>query len=888
MKCYAMLGPLLAVLLSLVFSMPARAQEPEIGPIGTSLAQSVGLNQNVVVVMCEYLDNETPFTREDPADTSVDVEIQSAEDFVEIMEGPVNDYYLDATHQPSAGQGVTSFAFIPVPGKCQFDFTYNGIVDDPTIMEREFSAGARYADEALPGVFDTTSRVIVVVNGDKRARAVWAHWPFVLPNSGLTMLRAAVIGTEAVKEPDFSTIAHELGHQLGLPDLYQLDGAPGQLVGQWGEMGQDRMQNFTAYSRYMANWIEDPGNRVITITPSTVPAGPIRLDLPGNDNGNPELIRIDASSMEASPLPSPFSDAIGYFVPFIGYYVEFRDPSITQLDLPIDANGYDGGMLVFRHTDWLNTETGFSPRPLTVMHPTQTAPVTNPESAAFPIGTPFVDPAMGLTVTPLGANADGSIDVLITWTPPPRPDIIITDLRLDSPVNGLGVFVEPLLFGDPLMSTTTMNLSSVPPSVSAVTPPHSMQISFGNIGSGSNPAGMTGALWLLEPTIPVPFDLTNPASLLPFRTANIPFTVPVIASGGSSTVTVTVNPSDSFLAVAIVNINSAETDLQLLNNVYHEPFLEVPVLAFASPYPSLDIEHKVTNINKRDHLIGFSMNLPKPLPEGWTLDVMDNARMLLKSGESGHFKLSFTPPLPDILKPGQIGQLPTTAWMDEGDSFIPVMNVPRYFMLNASTAVSLESRGGGNKYEFSGELVQMSNGVAVDSLANQRINLTISRENGSDIQLETTTGANGRFNTSYSVKALSDVHGAIAQFPGTSQFAEAISEPLVFFKPVNPAPQLSSLMAEWKGGKLLLVAELTSPSRRSLSLKVESSNPRLAKAAPIRIDAGKTTGLVEVQFANRIQRSTHLRFAVGWKGKSLETKVSPTRPGAFGDLLRER
>ena len=862
-------------------------RNPEIGPIGTSLAQSVGLNQNVVVVMCEYLGDETPFMRADPADPSTLVEVENAEDFVELMEGPVNRYYLDATHQPVAGQGVTSFAFIPVPGKCQLDFENNGTVDDPTTMQNEFFQGASFADEALPGVFDTTSRIIVIVNGNKRARAVWAHWPFVLPNSGVKMLRAAVIGTQEVAEADFSTIAHELGHQLGLPDLYQLDVLSGRLVGQWGEMAQDRMQNFTAYSRYMANWIEDPINRVITITPSTVPAGPIRLDLPGNDNGNPELIRIDASSMEASPLPSPISDLIGYFVPFIGYYVEFRNPAVTPLDAPIDANGYNRGMVVFRHTDWLNTETGFSPRPLTLMHPTQTAPVTNPETAAFPLGAPFVDPAMGLTVTPVGANADGSINVLITWTPPPRPDIVITDLRLDSPVNGLGTFVEPLLFGDPLMSTTTMTLSSLPPSVATVTPPHSMRISFRNIGSGTNPAGMTGELWLLEPIIPIPFDLTDPASLLPFRTASIPFTVPVMASGGTSTVTTTVTPSESFIAVAIIHINSAETDLQLLNNVYFEPFLEVPVLAFASPYPSLDIEHSVTNTDSRDHLIAFSMSLPEPLPEGWQLDVMDNARMFLKSGETGHFRLSFNPPLPDVLKPGQIGTLATTAWMDEGDSFIPVMNIPRYFMLTAATAVSLKAAGGGNKYELSGKLVQISNGAAVDTLANQRVNLTVSRENASDIQLTATTGSDGRYRTSFIVDTLGDVHGAIAQFPGTPQFAESISEPVVFFQPVDPAPELASLHAVWKQGKLLLVAKLTAPSRTPVALKVESSNLRVAKAAPIRIEAGKTTGSSEVQFANSNRRATPLRFAVSWKGKSLSAKVSPTRPGAFGDLLRD-
>ncbi len=635
----------------------------EIGLAGTMIGKSVGLNQNIAVVLCEYLNDETPFVI-DTAGTEID-----SDDLAELMDDRLNPYFLEATRLNSTGQGVTSFNFIPIPGKCQFAYPDTFPQDDSEILSREFFDAMIYADEASPGIFNTTDRIIFAVNANKRARATWINFPVLLPNSGLKMVAAAAVGLREIRQSDFSTIAHELGHELGLPDLYQLDGELGRLMARWGVMGNQAMQEFSSYSRYMANWIEDPGTRVRTIT-STTATGLIRVDVPRNTNGNPELIRFNASPDESGLSGNSFSGS----TPFIGYFVEARDTT-QGLDTALGNFGYAPGVVIYRHTDWLNTETGFAARPLAVQHPTETSPINSPQSAAFQVGESFTDAALGLSILVASRNQDGSYNLFITWNPPPRPDILFTDLSLDSPVNGMGITQFPTLFGDPVMDAVSISL--LPPSVTTVRPPHVMTLSLTNTGTGAAPVGLTGSLVLLGPAIMAGFDPLDPTTFLPTAIATFPFTLPELAPGQSTTIPFTFTPQNAFIALAYLNPNNAETDLANLNNAYTEPFLDVPLLPYASPYPDLTYEMEVGNIDKKAHLIAFSMEMPSTNPDMWKVKKLENPRILLEKGETGKFNLKIKAPSPERLKPrGQLGQVAMTAWMDEGDSFIPIMNIP--------------------------------------------------------------------------------------------------------------------------------------------------------------------------------------------------------------------
>lgn len=101
----------------------------------------------------------------------------------------------------------------------------------------------------------------------------WGSSPLT-PNSdadAFTDWEEIVLGSDPTdpevtpQPPDgfLSTVAHELGHQLSLPDLYKLD-IGGEAVEDfpetyefWGMMAQHRMQNFSAFSRLHVGW-ENP------------------------------------------------------------------------------------------------------------------------------------------------------------------------------------------------------------------------------------------------------------------------------------------------------------------------------------------------------------------------------------------------------------------------------------------------------------------------------------------------------------------------------------------------------------------------------------------------------------------------------------------------------
>lgn len=67
-------------------------------------------------------------------------------------------------------------------------------------------------------------------------------------------------------EGSSAVMTHEMGHILGLPDLYDSVEVPNSAdaVGDWDNMSYDRMQYFTTFSRYMLGWLDD--NEFVEIT----------------------------------------------------------------------------------------------------------------------------------------------------------------------------------------------------------------------------------------------------------------------------------------------------------------------------------------------------------------------------------------------------------------------------------------------------------------------------------------------------------------------------------------------------------------------------------------------------------------------------------------------
>ena len=768
---------LLVALFCLGAERPAVAQG--IGGPVTGLAGSVGLDQPIALVSCSYRNDGTPILDADGnrlADTAA---------IADLIEKEVNDYYLVAT------SGRTSFDFVPVRDGCEFDYADDGTVDDPAVMEREMRDAVEFVDRVQPEIFGETRRVMLLVNRPKRNRATWVDWPYLLRGSGFQLLSVAVIDVRTMAERGLPTISHELGHMLGLPDLYA-ENPPPRLVGAWGEMGQDTRQHFTAYSRFLARWIPNPGNRVVTIAPSALETidQTVRLGTPFNRRGRPELLRLDVNAILGGTLgPTPVGP-IGLppeLLPFVGFYVEVREPVggsrdldgvLADLDPP-----YRPGVLVFEHRDWLNAESGFQERPLALRHRDPADDLTDLSDAAHQPDDVFIDPDTGISLTVEQRFPDRSYRLRVNWAPPPKPDLVPTDIRLDSPANGFGTFWHANSFGDPASFRLRVDWQdTIPPT--PILPPtvvwenHRLRFTIANQGNAAA-SDVRGQLVILRPILPLNVDLLDPASLVPISTEAFDFEIPNIGAGQSVNQTINgFRPDGPFVAVLVVEPGQGEFWASELNNGRVESFILVQ-LASGSPFPPLNVALQGTNLGRDERLFAFTTTAPQPLPEGWRIVRLDSPRALLEPGEDARFLLRARPPLPEELpKPSALENVTVTAWMSHGDSFIPVMSLPYHYALSQGTRLTF-SQTDPAKPNFTGRLRQVVDGALQAGIGGQRILVTVSGSDGSVQNLGATTNNTGNYVASF--RPNDGVSYALtARYAGTPEFAATDAPPRVY------------------------------------------------------------------------------------------------------------
>jgi M6 family metalloprotease-like protein len=210
-----------------------------------------GTNLRVIVILAEFPDARHQVSRE-----AIKKRIFT----------DVNDYYREATYGlvTITGDVVPDWIMMSRPMTSYGDFTR---LIGSDVLDREFKLAfdlVRAADDRVD--FKQYDKVIVII-----PPVLTVNFALMQPiqtNDGIN------ISWVTVQREDMSAgiIAHELGHALGLPDLYDLNQAENErgygsgaiYMGPWCLMSMGNGEHFCGFSKIMAGWI--PDERIVQVS----------------------------------------------------------------------------------------------------------------------------------------------------------------------------------------------------------------------------------------------------------------------------------------------------------------------------------------------------------------------------------------------------------------------------------------------------------------------------------------------------------------------------------------------------------------------------------------------------------------------------------------------
>lgn len=618
--------------------------------------------------------------------------------------------------------------------------------------------------------------------------------------------------TEGIlNDEDIALVAHELGHQLGLPDLYNDEDGGREYTELWDPMGFQTLQEFSAFSRYLPGWIGEYRTRIVER--GTPPEG-IEVNLVPRRGPSPREAAETVLIPTTGPiLPQPRGFA--YKQTFDGYILEAR--SHDKLDAARTAQREDGvtgsagrwcdtnGLPEIYKDGVLITATRGAPATLLPLNPLtvkRSGPLGRSGScdkagklddaelrdAPYQVGQTFSDPDAGLRVKVLEKSPNGVYKVRIHFTPPPAPNLVASDAWLDSTANGYDTFWTPDndgdgapdLFGDPVYTPASVTLRlTAPPQVSFSTTTHRLSLRVQNSGNAAA-RGVTGTAYILGGEIPIGSELNGEtlSRLAVGRVDGIRFGD--IAAGATATRTVDITPVGPFVvALVVVRLQSEDVGT---DNTRIEPFLAVQT-GSGSPYKPVDVSLRVSNLDRRGNVVYASAG---QLPAGWkgSLDATSEpgrVHAVLKGGGKETFRLQLQPPDPAVAKPGQVKEIPLTGYMSHGDSYVPVVKVPVAVVLSYGTALTLSARVSAGATQLGGRLTYRD-GNRTKGIAGAKVRVAISAAGGKEQprrDLTATTRTDGTYTAS--LKTVQGArYGAVAEYPGTLRYQALRSAPVGF------------------------------------------------------------------------------------------------------------
>ena len=159
--------------------------------------------------------------------------------------------------------------------------------------------------------------------------AIWSHHWSIWPREQVDGVQAGDYSMIAEFSP-MGTAAHEFGHDLGVPDLYDKDGSSGG-IGAWGIMALGAWQldgdvpaQFCAWSKTLLGWIE----------PKVVNADEINITLDAVENSNFDtVIKIPLAADEYFLLENRQKTGFDQYLPGDGLLIWHIDDSVGNIDL---------------------------------------------------------------------------------------------------------------------------------------------------------------------------------------------------------------------------------------------------------------------------------------------------------------------------------------------------------------------------------------------------------------------------------------------------------------------------------------------------------------------------------------------------------------------------